>query len=51
MVWQLEQFLQERVELGRRLMAESEDHRGSTDLQVRCSLRCSCVLAPAWATA
>jgi hypothetical protein len=36
MVWALEQFLQERVERGRRLLEESGDHRGSTDLQVHC---------------
>ena len=35
MEWQLEQFLAERVERGRKLLAESEEHRGSTDLQVR----------------
>ena len=34
MEWQLEQFLSERVERGRTLLAESEEHRGSTDLQV-----------------
>jgi hypothetical protein len=34
MDWQLEQFLAERVERARKLLAESEEHRGSTDLQV-----------------
>ena len=32
--WQLEPFLAERVERGRRLLAESEAHQGGTDLQV-----------------
>jgi hypothetical protein len=35
MAWQLGQFLAEKVERGRKLLAESEEHRGSTDLQVR----------------
>ena len=35
MAWQLDQFLAEKVERGRKLLAESEEHRGSTDLQVR----------------
>ena len=35
MEWQLEQFMAEKVERGRKLLAESEEHRGSTDLQVR----------------
>ena len=34
MPWQLEQFLAEKVERGRKLLVESEEHRGSTDLQV-----------------
>ena len=34
MAWQLEDFLLERVERGRTLLAESEEHRGSPDLQV-----------------
>ena len=34
MAWQLGEFARERVERGRRLLAESEEHRGSPDLQV-----------------
>ena len=34
MEWQLEQFMSEKVERGRTLLAESEEHRGSTELQV-----------------
>ena len=34
MEWQLEQFMAERVERGKKLLSESEEHRGSTDLQV-----------------
>lgn len=39
MPWQLDEFVRERLEKGRRLLAESEDFRGSTDLQVgrRCA--------------
>ena len=34
MPWQHEPFLAERLERGRRLLAESEEHRGAADLQV-----------------
>lgn len=34
MPWHLDEFLQEKVERGSRLLSESEQHRGSTDLQV-----------------
>ena len=58
MPWELrEEFLRERVERGRRLLAESEEHRGTGDLQVRQALGCrwvallgcrhACVLLPA----
>ena len=33
--WELEEFLTENLERGRRLLADSEEHRGCTDLQVR----------------
>jgi hypothetical protein len=35
MAREFEQCFEERVERGRALLAESEEHRGSTDLQVR----------------
>lgn len=35
----LSEFDRDRVERGRRLLQESEDHRGSRDLQVWCSAR------------
>ena len=46
MPWQLNEFVRERLEKGRRLLAESEDFRGSTDLQVgrRCIRHASCQL-------
>lgn len=34
MPWQLPEFEQERVERARKLLRESEEHRGSLDLQV-----------------
>jgi hypothetical protein len=34
MAWQLGEFARKRVERGRRLLAESEEHRGSPDLRV-----------------
>lgn len=35
MPWQLPPELAERVQRARRLLAESEEHAGSTELQVR----------------
>lgn len=42
--WQPDEFLAERLERGRRLLAESEDHQGDVDLQAgvgpRAAARC-----------
>ena len=40
MPWDLSQFDRDRLEKGRRLLQESEEHRGSRDLQARPPAAC-----------
>ena len=40
MPWELREFDRERLEKGRRLLQESEEHRGSWDLQARPPAAC-----------
>lgn len=47
--WKPDEFLAERVECGRRLLEDSEEHRGDADLQVcrRLLTACCCRLPTA----